>query len=298
MADIIHYNNCPVCGAAELKTVMRVKDYLVSGELFELAECSTCGVRITQDAPGAGTIDRYYKSEEYISHSNTKKGIINRLYHQVRKYTLVQKRKWVEKWTRRQQGRLLDIGAGSGAFVAEMKGSGWEVTGLEPDPQARKVAQQDHGIVLNDISLLGSLPPGTFDAITLWHVLEHVHDLQGYIRKIHELLAPDGVLFIAVPNYESADAVYFAEYWAAYDVPRHLYHFSPGSMQQLLNGQGLEIASQIAMRFDSYYVSLLSNKAKTGSNRFFHSFWKGFQSNLRAKRYGASSMLYIAKKQQ
>lgn len=296
MADIIHYNTCPVCASSSLQTVARVKDFLVSNETFELVECKSCGARITQDVPGADGIGRYYKSENYISHTNTKKGIINQLYHRVRKYTLVQKQKWIEQWTNRKQGRLLDIGAGAGAFVGQMKSSGWEVTGLEPDPEARKVAQQDHGIVLNDMSLLGALPPHSFDAITLWHVLEHVHDLQGYVKRINEVLAADGTLFIAVPNFLSADAVYFGEHWAAYDVPRHLYHFSPGSMQQLLQPHGLKIASQIPMRFDSYYVSLLSNKYKTGSSRFLHSFWKGFQSNLKAKKQGASSVVYVVKR--
>lgn len=296
MAEFIHYKSCPVCASYDLRTVVAVKDYVVSNENFDVVECGNCGLRITQDVPDEVDIARYYKSENYISHTNTKKGLVNQLYHRVRKITLVQKQKWIEKWTKRQQGRLLDIGAGSGAFVQQMKSNGWEVTGLEPDPEARKVAQQDHGIVLNDTSLLEALSPHSFDAITLWHVLEHVHGLQDHVKKLKELLKADGTLFIAVPNYKSADAAYFGEYWAAYDVPRHLYHFSPSSMDYLLTQHELKIVAKIPMKFDSYYVSMLSNKYKTGSAKYLHSFIKGFQSNRRVAKQGASSIVYVIKR--
>lgn len=296
MPEIIHYNACPVCGSHQLQTVSRIKDFLISKEEFDVVECSDCHLRITQDVPNAEGIARYYDSESYISHSNTKKGLINKLYHQVRKITLEQKKRWVETWTGRRQGRLLDLGAGTGAFVAHMKANGWETTGLEPDPVARKVAGQDNGIVLNDMDLLPKLPAGNFHAITLWHVLEHVHDLNGYVKRISEMLANDGAVFIAVPNYQSADAQFFKEYWAAYDVPRHLYHFSAGSMKQLLEAHGLKLVARQPMRFDSYYVSLLSNRYKTGSNRFLHSFIKGFSSNRKAVKFGASSVVYVARK--
>jgi 2-polyprenyl-3-methyl-5-hydroxy-6-metoxy-1,4-benzoquinol methylase len=243
--------------------------------------------------PGPDEIAPYYKSEAYVSHSNTRKGMVNWLYHQVRKRTLVKKRKWIEKWTGKMQGDLLDVGAGSGAFVGAMKENGWKVRGLEPDPDARAVALQDHGIVLDDISQLFDLPETQFDAITLWHVLEHVHALQDYMAKMARLIKPEGAIFVAVPNYTSGDARHFGEHWAAYDVPRHLYHFSPASMQVLAAKHGLKIEAQLPMKFDSFYVSLLSYKHKSGSSRWLSSFWQGLSSNWKAGKYGASSIVYV-----
>jgi 2-polyprenyl-3-methyl-5-hydroxy-6-metoxy-1,4-benzoquinol methylase len=273
--------------------IFQVKDNLVSGEFFPVLECGGCTLRLTQDVPGPDEIAPYYKSEAYVSHSNTRKGMVNWLYHQVRKRTLVKKRKWIEKWTGKMQGDLLDVGAGSGAFVGAMKENGWKVRGLEPDPDARAVALQDHGIVLDDISQLFDLPETQFDAITLWHVLEHVHALQDYMAKMARLIKPEGAIFVAVPNYTSGDARHFGEHWAAYDVPRHLYHFSPASMQVLAAKHGLKIEAQLPMKFDSFYVSLLSYKHKSGSSRWLSSFWQGLSSNWKAGKYGASSIVYV-----
>ena len=227
MNELIHYNNCPACGSADIAFVLKAKDETVSREYFEVWQCNNCTLRFTQDVPDANNIGKYYQSSEYISHSNTSKGLVNKLYHSVRSFTLQSKRKLVEQSSGKKTGHLLDIGAGTGAFASSMKKSGWNVTALEPDETARANAKKDFDIELLPASNLFSLPSNSFDVITLWHVLEHVHELHKYLDTFYSLLIEGGTLIIAVPNYTSYDAKSYSEKWAAYDVPRHLYHFSP-----------------------------------------------------------------------
>jgi len=298
MNQVVHYIDCPVCGSSELTTVFSVIDYTVSKKSFQINECSSCSVRFTQDVPGEDSIGSYYKSEEYISHSNTSKGLINWLYQLVRKRTLKQKKGLIQNMTGLRNGNLLDIGSGTGAFVNEMKTAGWQINGLEPDADARNNCKQEYGILLDDISSFYELPDSSYDAITMWHVLEHVHNLHGYIAKLKSLLKQNGKLFIAVPNYTAKDAVIYKEYWAAYDVPRHLYHFSPKAIQVLMEKHGLKIHNQKPMWFDSFYVSMLSSKYKKGKTNLATSFLIGLQSNLNAigdfKK--CSSVIYIISK--
>jgi SAM-dependent methyltransferase len=291
----IHYTFCPVCNSGTIRNVLQVKDHTVSGEVFDIAECSSCSLRFTQDVPDAGSIAPYYKSEDYISHTNTVTGLINRLYHFVRTRTIVQKRKLIEKSTGIKAGRLLDVGSGTGAFLNEMKQHGWEATGLEPDADARSVAKKVYDVALADSAQLYQLPEDHFDSITLWHVLEHVHDLAKYVQQIKTVLHPNGKLFIAVPNYTALDASIYKEHWAAYDVPRHLYHFSPRSIGLLMEKHGLKVLQYKPMWYDSFYVSLLSSKYKTGKTTWLAACWNGFRSNLAAMRdkKKCSSVIYV-----
>ena len=295
MSQLIHYTNCPVCNSGDMKTVLSAKDYTVSGEIFAVVECNFCTLRFTQNVPGAASISPYYKSENYISHTNTSNGLINRLYQSVRKRTLKQKRKLVEKATGVQKGSLLDVGSGTGAFANEMKTADWQVTGLEPDTDAITVGKQLYDIDLADISQFYQLPVSSYDAITMWHVLEHVHDLQGYIGQLKSLLKENGKLFIAVPNYTSKDAAVYNEHWAAYDVPRHLYHFSPQSMKVLVEKHGLKITQYKPMWYDSFYVSMLSSKYRNGKTNLFGAFFKGLGSNMKAigNVQRCSSVIYV-----
>jgi 2-polyprenyl-3-methyl-5-hydroxy-6-metoxy-1,4-benzoquinol methylase len=296
LKDLVHYTHCPVCGATQLKTLFSVTDYSVSKKEFPLVECDQCTLRFTQDIPSATAIATYYQFEDYISHTNSNKGIVNQLYRQVRKITLLEKKNLIHKTTGLSTGKLLDMGSGTGAFAGYMKKAGWQVTGLEPDEGARKVAYEEFGVVLSDTSSFYELAPAQFDVITLWHVLEHVHELQSYVQQLKKLLKPTGKLIIAVPNYTSVDASYFGPQWAAYDVPRHLYHFSPSSMRALLATHQLKLESIKPMWFDSFYVSMLSSKYKTGKLQLFSSIWTGFISNLNARkdRERCSSLIYIA----
>jgi 2-polyprenyl-3-methyl-5-hydroxy-6-metoxy-1,4-benzoquinol methylase len=298
MNDLIHYAHCPVCTSPDIKNVLAVKDYTVSGKIFYIAECGSCSLRFTQDVPDAVSILPYYKAEEYISHTNTSKGLINRLYQFVRKRTMVKKRKLIEKCTGVKKGNLLDVGSGIGTFVNEMRQNGWNANGLEPDADARKAARQLYQLDLADTREFYQLSPDNFDAITLWHVLEHVHDLTGYVQQLKAILNKNGKLFVAVPNYTSLDAKIYREYWAAYDVPRHLYHFSPQSMKVLMEKNGLKIVQYKPMWYDSFYVSLLSSKYKNVSTNWIAAFWNGLRSNLKAMGNvkKCSSVIYVIEK--
>jgi 2-polyprenyl-3-methyl-5-hydroxy-6-metoxy-1,4-benzoquinol methylase len=298
MSTIITYEQCISCGSAAISKVFTCKDNTVSKQLFEIWKCDNCTLRFTQHVPDGELIGVYYRSADYVSHTDTKKGLINRLYHRVREYTLRSKRDLIKKVTGLKKGVLLDVGAGTGAFANAMHQSGWHVTGLEPDEVARTNARNTYQLQLGELKDLHQLPAHTYDAITLWHVLEHVHELHDYLEKFLEILKPAGRLVIAVPNYCSYDAEYYDNCWAAYDVPRHLYHFSPKSMQLLLEQKGFYIDSLEPMWFDSFYVSMLSEKDKNGKNNFIRAFWVGLQSNKRAlaDTKKCSSITYIVRK--
>jgi len=205
----------------------------------------------------------------------------------------------VEKESGKKKGVLLDVGAGTGAFANEMHAAGWKVIGLEPDKTAKENALKNYSLQLGDMNAIFSFKPETFDVITLWHVLEHVHQLHEYTDSFHHILKKDGTLLIAVPNYTSYDAKKYEAHWAAYDVPRHLYHFSPKSLNALIKQHGFKIVGYKAMWFDSFYVSMLSEQYKTGKNNLLRAFWNGARSNLRTlnnvKR--CSSVIYVVKKQ-
>ena len=290
---------CPVCKNKNIYFVLKAKDQTVSSEEFEIWQCDACLLRFTQGVPDKEEIVRYYKSENYISHSDIDKGLINSLYHKVRKRTLVSKKKLIEKYTGISNGRLLDVGCGTGSFLNTMKQAGWSVTGLEPDNAARTKAKQLYDLDIQPAEMLFKEMPATFDAITLWHVLEHVHDLHEYVSQLKILLKPDGRLFIAVPNYTCYDQEIYKAFWAAYDVPRHLYHFSPDAMISLLPEHQLKLKAIKPMLFDSFYVSLLSEKYKTGKVNLVMAFMNGLVSNYKAlkDKEKCSSVIYIIGKQ-
>lgn len=305
MINIVRYTQCPLCGSKDIAKVFSVKDYTVSLEEFDIYQCASCHLRFTQNAPDESAIAPYYKSENYISHSDKSKGSINRIYRMVRKRTLKKKRQLVEKFTSIKTGKLLEIGSGTGSFASEMQSAGWQVTGLEPDPDARKVAQETYGIQLLPQSDFYSLPVNSFDAITLWHVLEHVHDFRGYVKQFKLLMKDYGILFIAVPNYTSLDAEIYKQYWAGYDTPRHLFHFAPQSMKFLVEQEGLKLEDMLPMWYDSFYVSLLSSRyknyrlpGKQGKPSWPAALWTGLWSNLKAVKdiEKCSSLIYIISK--
>jgi len=295
MNSIIHYTHCPACGSSGIHFVLAAKDYTVSDKVFPIWQCADCSLRFTQDAPATDAIGQYYKSEDYISHTNTSAGVINRLYQAVRKKTLKRKRKLVCKITGKKTGRLLDVGSGTGSFVKEMKTFGWHVVGVEPDEDARKIASEHFHCELKKIDELFTLSPHSFDAITLWQVLEHVHDLHVYLVQLKTLLREDGRLIIAVPNYTSFDASAYGQYWAAYDVPRHLYHFSPLSMKLLIAKMGMRVVEAKPMWFDSFYVSLLSSRYQNKKTNWISAMWIAARSNLKAinNKEKCSSVIYI-----
>jgi 2-polyprenyl-3-methyl-5-hydroxy-6-metoxy-1,4-benzoquinol methylase len=293
--SIITYKACPACGSTQIQKILTAKDHTVSHQQFEIWECSQCTLRFTQNVPSAEAIGPYYQSENYISHSDTKQGLVNRLYHIVRRRTLKSKQKLVESASGTKTGQLLDVGAGTGAFLHHMQQQGWQVNGLEPDENARQVALKQYNLNLLPPDHLWKIAQGSMDVITLWHVLEHVHRLHDYMEQLKKLLKPGGYLFIAVPNYTSRDATTYGEHWAAYDVPRHLYHFSPASMKQLIQKHGMTLKAIKPMWFDSFYVSMLSEKYATGQSKLVKGGFSGLLSNWSAlrNRERCSSLIYI-----
>jgi 2-polyprenyl-3-methyl-5-hydroxy-6-metoxy-1,4-benzoquinol methylase len=247
---------------------------------------------ITSPKPATENLSKYYESEEYISHTDSKKGIVSYLYQTVKKRAL-QKKVALINSLNNGAGTLLDIGAGTGDFLKQAKEVNWKVSGVEPNEGAKKLAEEK-GINLQES--INDLNGKTFDVITMWHVLEHVPNLEETISTIEKLLKPGGTLIIAVPNYKSFDANHYKEHWAAYDVPRHLWHFSQTSMQKLFS-KNLQLLKTKPMIFDSFYVSLLSEKNKTGKQNLIKAFFVGLKSNLSAwKTKEYSSLIYCFKK--
>lgn len=284
--------NCPVCGGSDYEKFLTPKDYLVSKNKFKISECKSCGFHFTNPIPSRDKIGEYYQSENYISHHTNKRGFINSLYVLIRKSTLQNKVSWVKKVTHGLH--LLDIGSGTGHFLKVANDRGFQGVGIEPNENARAFAHRVNQVRSSPQEDLYNIEDNTFDVITMWHVLEHVYDLRKDLHVIHNILKPDGKLFIAVPNMESFDARHYKRFWAAYDVPRHLYHFRKIDLVRLLLDFGFELKKVIPMKYDAYYISMLSEKNRTRIP--FLGFAIGFLSNLRAKRFGYSSQTYVFEK--
>ena len=286
-------DKCLVCGSDSFEPFLVCKDYTVSQESFNIVSCKSCGFKFTNPRPDNSVLGSYYKAESYVSHTNSKKGIVNKLYHAVRNYTLKSKIKLVSSYVSR--GTMLDYGSGTGMFLNVCKNDGWETYGMEPDDNARKMSIEKGLDVFSDKDMVSNRDK-KFNAITLWHVLEHVTDMEATLSFFKSKLNNDGVLIIAVPNHVSYDAQYYKEFWAAYDVPRHLHHFDINSMTSLVEKAGFKFQESKPMKFDSFYVSMLSEKYKTGSINLVKAFLVGLTSNFKAKNtHSCSSSIYIFK---
>lgn len=285
-------NTCPICHNSEYSTVMKAVDYTVSQKVFTIVACNACHFQFTNPIPDIDKIGDYYKSESYVSHTSTKKGLINRIYHIVRNFTLKRKVKLVDTMANGKQ--ILDIGAGTGHFVTALSGAGYTATGLEPDIDARTLALKSHQVELKPLEDLYNIEKESQDVITMWHVLEHVYHLNEDVAQIKQILKPEGTLIVAVPNRLSYDAKKYKAFWAAYDLPIHLYHFTPQDISNLFGRFNMEVKEILPMKFDSYYVSMLSEKYKRGN--IFSAFWTGLVSNVKARKGTYSSQIYIIKK--
>lgn len=268
------------------------RDFLVSQDKFDLIYDEKLDLLRTSPQPSEAELNQYYESEEYISHTDSRKGLFNFIYQKVKGVNTKRKCKLIQSLLGRS-GKILDVGTGTGDFLKQAKISGWATQGTEPNQQAREIAISKG---LSITSSLEELKGEKFDVITLWHVLEHVPNLESQIAKLNLLLADNGVLVIAVPNYKAYDAKYYGPYWAAYDVPRHLWHFNKDSFKNLLPKELKPIGVK-PMLFDSYYVSLLSEKYKTGKKFSLKGIWIGMKSNWQARRTRQySSLIYCYRK--
>ena len=293
----INYSACPLCGETNLADYLHAKDHSISGESFDLQACNKCSFIFTQNVPAEAEAGRYYASKDYVSHSDIKKGMINRLYHVGRNYMLTRKRRMIGRLT--DGKKILDIGTGTGYFLNHMQQHGYDVLGVELDKKASSFSKTAFGLTVHPpADLLNKNIEGTFDVVTFWHVLEHLYKPEQYLRQVSDQLVEGGVLIIAVPNSASLDAKHYGSYWAGYDVPRHLWHFTPDTMAIMAKKAHLTIKSILPLPLDPFYNSLLSQKYKSGKGYFFSGFFTGFRSYIYAlfnvKR--ASSLIYILEK--
>jgi len=272
---------------------LKCKDYTVSRETFSIYIDKESHLLVTTPRPADENLSNYYESEDYISHSDSKKSFMDKVYQLVRNYAIKRKVKLINSFSTTDK-TVLDIGSGTGDFLLACKQNGWNIDGVEPNDKANKETRNKTLTeITKDISELGNKQ---FDVITMWHVLEHIPNLNEYVSKLKKLLNPNGTLVIAVPNYKSYDAAYYKEFWAAYDVPRHLWHFSRLSIDKLFQLANMKVTQTLPMKFDSFYVSLLSEKYRTGNSNFLKAFFIGLQSNLKARTSREySSLIYIIK---
>ena len=285
---------CPLCNGGHFQSTLVCKDHLVSKKEFTIVKCDNCGFLFTNPKPTDETLGDYYKGDQYISHTNKGNSPINWVYKLVRNYTLGKKLDLINKYQR--HGKILDYGCGTGHFLNKCKTNNWESFGVEPDDDARNIAtDQIGGTIANS---LNQIQEHSFNVITLWHVLEHVTDLNQTMQSLVQKLSDDGTMIIAVPNPNSYDAQAYKEEWAAYDVPRHLYHFTQETIAKLAKKHNLKLVETRPMIFDSYYVSMLSEKNIHGSLKPLRSLLNGYTSNSYAyqNNNNYSSLIYIFSK--
>lgn len=289
-------NNCPVCSGEQFTQVLTCIDYTTTKEEFGICQCSDCTFRFTNPRPDLMESGKYYQSDEYISHTDSKKGLLNKVYQIARDYMISAKyNSTVKKYNSKS---LLDYGCGTGDFLKFCIDKRHNAIGLEIDESARKIATDKGCKDVYAPSHLSALEEGSTDMITLWHVLEHVHELHPTIKHFNRILNSSGILVIAVPNHESYDAKRYDKYWAAYDVPRHLYHFNVSSMTRLMHDEGFNLIETKTMRLDPFYIALLSNKYQSGKMNPLKAIYIGLISNIKTlfNIKNSSSVIYIFKK--
>ena len=289
-------SSCPVCNSEKIGNYISCKDHLLTNESFSIVKCNDCGFKFTNPRPEQAELGKYYQSPEYISHSDSRKGIFNKIYQLIRKYTNFLKYRMISRYS--AGNKILDIGCATGEFLYYMKSRNWITMGIEPDIQARQKAVEAYGLKVYDESYIDKIPNDSIDVITLWHVLEHVSDLSGRMKALERILKPGGIIVLAVPNAACQDAFIYQDFWAGYDVPRHLYHFSRPSMEKMLIRNNFNLNMTKPMKFDAFYVSILSEKYKYGKLRWIHGLWNGYCSNRKARKTGDySSLIFISQKE-
>lgn len=294
---MILLDKCPICLSKDLAQKLHCTDHTSSKEKFTIVSCETCDFTFTNPRPKDESLEGYYKSEMYISHTNSDKGLFNWMYQAVRKYAIRTKLTLLKNIT--IFGHHLDIGCGTGEFLNACRQAGFKVKGVEPSKLAREQSVNNYNLPVSGDTDLGQFKDDTFDSISMWHVLEHVPNLIKTITEFKRILNKNGKIIIAVPNHKSWDSSYYSEFWAAWDVPIHLWHFSKETIELLFNKNGFKLIKTKSMLFDSFYVSLLSEEFKTGKKKFISGFFIGIISNiigLFTKR-GCSSTIYVFEKQ-
>jgi 2-polyprenyl-3-methyl-5-hydroxy-6-metoxy-1,4-benzoquinol methylase len=291
---IIH-SICPLCHSDRISLYLKCTDYFLSKEEFDLFRCEACGFIFTRSCPDENDIGRYYESDDYISHDDNAKGFMNRIYMLARNFMLKEKKRIVQNATGLRTGKILDIGCGTGYFAWTMKKGGWYVTGIEPNKKASAFGSERFGIDVISPELISTLPDHSFDTVTMWHVMEHLHDPFKYSDEINRLLKPEGICIVALPNSGSSDAMYYGRFWAAYDVPRHLWHFSPSTLKIFWEKKGYEVVNIKRLPLDVFYISILSEKNRGSEIPFTKGLLIGgfFTMKSAITKSSCSSLIYF-----
>ena len=285
---------CPFCESENTRSYLKLKDYFLSQEDFEILECDNCKLLFTTPRPDKSVIGNYYKSDNYLSHNEHKKGLVPWIYNQVKKVNI--RNKYMIACKDITNANLLDFGCGVGDFLHYSQQNGCEITGCDMSEDARKYASEKLGKTIVSPDEIFALPHSTFDVITMWHVLEHIDDLRFQTEQLHRLIKDNGRLVIAVPNYKSYDAQHYKDKWAAYDVPRHLNHFHKESLENIFAGN-FELVSTHPMKWDAFYISMMSEKYIGKGNSFIKGILTGWKSNHNACKTGEySSLIYVFRK--
>lgn len=275
---------------SDLET-LKLIDNLVSREEFQLVWNQD--YQCYETSPLPEKLEKYYESEDYISHTDDSETLISRIYQRAKRINLRHKLKLAARYCE-GPGVIMDIGAGTGDFVKYAQDRGWEAYGVEPNETARERAHAKGVAVYSNISVQQE---AVYDAVTMWHVLEHLPDLEDQIRAISQTLKPGGTLILAVPNYKSLDAKYYKSNWAAYDVPRHVWHFSRGSIESIFKRHGYELQAMKPLWLDAFYISWLSETYKRNRLAPISGAFMGMASNLYGLfRREFSSHVYILKR--
>jgi SAM-dependent methyltransferase len=295
---MVHHNECPLCSSEEIGLLFNCNDHFISGKNFSIFKCSACGFLFTQDYPEEHDIAQYYESDDYISHSDTSKGFSNKLYRVARNLMLKKKKELIKKITGLKVGTILDIGSGTGYFASTMKKNGWRVKGIEINEKARKFSEAHFGLEVSAPDKISTFEADSFDCITLWHVLEHFHDPFNYISEIYRLLKPGAICVIALPNSDSYDAKHYNRFWAAWDVPRHLWHFNPVTLRLFSEKSGFILENLKILPLDVFYISQLSEKYKGSPLHFLKGMTQAiiFAVLSAFKKRRSSSVIYILRK--
>ncbi len=298
MDDSLLKQQEPYANEKDLIPFLNCVDHTVSRETFSLLLDSKTDLLVTSPRPALDKLSSYYESEEYISHTDSRRSLMDKVYQMIKNYSVKKKLRMINKLSN-TKGRILDIGCGTGDLLVACESNGWEINGVEPSEKAKELASSkisSRDLLVENLEDLSNDNDLRYDVITMFHVLEHVPNLLEYVERLKQLLTEDGCLIIAVPNYKSYDAGHYKEFWAAYDVPRHLWHFSQEAIQYIFESNRFVVVNILPLIFDSFYVSLLSEKYKTGKSNLFAGFKTGLVSNLKARRSGQySSLIYIIK---
>ena len=271
---------------------MKIKDHFLSKEEFEIRETEIEGIFKTYPIPE--NLGKYYESKDYISHHQDSNSLKEKIYKFAQSFNLNYKRNILSKITF-ENAKVLDYGCGAGEFLKHIEND-VETFGFEPSDAARNFAKQKT-TKTKFVENLNEIENESLDVITLWHVFEHIENQSEILSLFYQKLKTNGYLIIAVPNHTSYDGKFYKEFWAAYDVPRHIFHFSKNGMKKLFNTENWKLEKIKPLLLDSYYISILSEKYKKNPLFFIFGGIRGAISNIKASKTGEfSSLIYIIKK--